>query len=494
MIKITYDGSRATLSSVPANILSSLKEELSYVDKSKLYAKVINPKVCLYNHADNSFPTGLLPRAVKIFSLHNVAYEVVRDVERIEANETDIPSWAYKHQVDIVKLALKSKRCMIESPTGSGKTHAATFFLSHFPEVKSLFIVPSKSLLYQTKESIESLIGEPVGTVGDGKIKWQRITVGIINSLTKLADRESEELKDVQLLIIDEAHRAASKAYENVSNYCTNTDYRLALSATLKRRNNDMMIVEGMSGPLVLKIKSDDLAKKGIIFKPEYHVVPFYHDREEVYSRCILDEQGSPLRNDFGTAVYATDDQRPFIIDVQRKGIGLNKARNTLIIKILKWFIDSKKRKGSALILVEYIDHAEELKRIASDLYGLNLPFCSGSKTGKQIDEMVSKLSSGEYPALISTSVLNEGKDTKPIELVIIAGGGAGGNKVVQQVGRVVRVSESTGKTRSLVIDFTDEDAPFYLTRQAIKRRAEIQRAHSNCLKFTSLEELRNLL
>lgn len=499
IVQIVYNGATAKLENLPERFISYISQELTFYDKNKGFQanrsanSFIDPYVRLFNLKTKSFPTGLIPRVCNLLNLLEVQYKIKKNLDEINPVDWEIPSVAYPHQIEIVENALKARRCQIQSPTGSGKTFAASFFLAHFPFNKCLFIVPKKSLLYQTVAVLEKILDEPIGVIGDGKRKWERVTVGIINTLSILAKQKSKELKGIQVLVVDECHLAGSSMYKKVSNYCVNTDFRLALSATLKRQSGDDLVIEGLYGPVVLQVPPDVLVAESIIHKPTYLVVPFHHNKEEVFPKAKVDATGNPIRH-FGRVLYNTVDEKPLVIDVQQQAIGQNGRRNHLIIDILHWFLESKKKTGGCLILVEYKKHAQSLIDIARDKYDISLPFCSGDQSARQVEKLVKDLSDGKYPAMIATRVLNEGKDIRPIELVIIASGGAGGNKIIQQVGRGVRTSPETGKVRSLIVDFTDEDAPFYLTRQAQKRHDAIAREYKDCIKNVSLEELKNLL
>ena len=232
-------------------------------------------------------------------------------------------------------------------------------------------------------------------------------------------------------LIIDEAHLAAVVT-EEIGNQAKNAYYRLGLSATPFRTDNQEIRIEGTLGGKVCEVSASDLVERGYLVPPKIFVVNVstvepgqtYH---EVYNLNIINCWERNFR--------------------------------------IKQFAEGLKARGvPTLILVERMEHGNILEGMIEDAV-----FVPGGDKGEidPTDEeknyrrrMLNAVENNEI-ILIATQWANVGVDAPKISGLILAGTSSSPVTTYQQVGRVLRCvgknvedSIKNGKPEAIIIDF----------------------------------------
>lgn len=171
-----------------------------------------------------------------------------------------------EYQVDLARLALRSNTLVV-LPTGMGKTVIALMVLANVLEKrkgKVLFLAPTKPLVEQHASFLEQMVVGRSVTVMTGEVDPEErealwIQNDIIVSTPQVVandlKHERVSLKDVQLIIFDEAHRAiGSYAYVAVAqqykDYC-----RLVLGMTASPGGSTAKIREVCEGLGIVDIE-----------------------------------------------------------------------------------------------------------------------------------------------------------------------------------------------------------------------------------------------
>lgn len=491
-MKIEFDAAIAKVSNVKQeerNAVIAVAQALTFVDKNIFYQNQkrprhlqLNPNRCLFDHVTKSFPTGLLTKAVTQLYNLDIQPEVINNISAVMHTPWSLPDSAWEHQRDIVDKALMYRRGIIKSPTGSGKTRSAGFLIRQFPKSRVIFTVPTKDLLHSSAKAISEVIEEPVGKVGDDLLDWKRVTVGIINSLANQAEKNPAQYEDVEVLLMDECHRAGSDYYVTVGNACKNTDVRLGLSATPWRGTGDDMVMEGVLGPIVLGISENVMIHLGVTTPIEYHFIEC-PDPNYKYAEAV--QQFKPNGEVYYT--YPTPDGRPDQKEVYELALVNNPSRNELVIKAAVSFLESSYPFPGA-ILVDRIEHGELLKEMLAKQGYPDIPFVQGKTKDRQsIYDAMGK----EYRLMIATSgVIKEGIDIPCLGVGFNAGGGSTSGKLIQQIGRFCR--GFPGKQKTIMIDILDQER-FYLSRAAAKRLEAVEKTYPRSTRQVLVESLPNL-
>jgi len=464
MITLEFDAAFCTIKDIDktSKTYDRLKTNLTYVDskidynnKMSTYGTYKDPNVCLLDYK-NKFYTGLLARVAWVLDNCGEEYKLIKLVDNVQPSlSITLPEWLYDHQKKIISKCLEVKRGIVQAPTGSGKSITMAWLIKHFPTEEIIITVPEKNLLKQLKNTLENIFdNEEIGEVSGNKKEFRRVTVGIINSLSKIAKDNPHRFKQTEVLICDEAHRVGANFYRDLCEACINTDYRIGFSATAWREGGDDKVMEGLLGPIMFKINEKDLIEQGILTRPVYIEVPF-NSPNKTYSKY----------NNY-TKVYNTKNGKPDRNEVYNHCVIKNPARNNLIINTVIAYLKSN-NPLPCLVLIQNVEHGEVLQSLFK-LRGLNVPFVYGKSSLKERRALVEELKSGKLRVAIASSVFNEGQDIPNLGLGIIAGGGGSESRIIQQIGRFIR--KYPNKTKGVVIDIADSEQYYlkynYQTRQ----------------------------
>lgn len=471
-VLVEYDGVFATLKEFDPKVEDLLSECLRYQDSSiELMNKKNpnfqqNPTIKLYSRKKHQFLTGLLPRVSSI--LTNEGYHLIPrpKIDTTPSVTVDLDTFnpfseksLWEHQKDAVRFALKSKRCVIQLPTGSGKTVVLATLIKHFPQAKIIITSPDVSIMKNNAKTIEMIIGEEVGIVGGGKKDYQRVTSCTLDTLYLDLKKDPTFLQDVEIALADECHSVGNTKMNNlIFESMPKTFMRVGVSATAWRESGDNLAMEGYLGPKVFEVKEEELQKAGILVKFDYFTVP-------------IKDKPTVRYNNFNpkTGQYNTYNNKPVREEVYREMIVKNKERNDIIIDLCKDYINLGCPLGPGLILSESIDHSEdlytELCRFLRE--GEDIEYIKGQTSKRKREEVITKLRNRELKFAVSTRVFNVGVDFPAVAFLIIASGGNAQSRLIQQLGRVIRKAEN--KDKAIVIDFKDTER-YYLARNFYNR------------------------
>lgn len=489
-MKIVFDAGVAQITEATPELVEKIKEHcLKWIDKSVEYQNIfgssrggnLDPVKYVFDDSNNTFPSGLVPEVCGRLDNWGEQYEVSFSYKPFTARkDIPMPEWAWEHQKSIVANVLDYRRCVVQSPTASGKTSSIGMILEKFPNRKCLVLLHQIDLMVDLQERLEEYLNEEIGFVGDGKKNWQRITVGSSATLGRLNKagecKYAKELADIEVLIFDECHHYANNTGLTISSACRNTSYRVGLSATTEMENGSGLILEGVIGPTTLVIPDTLMADLGVIHKPNVLFVP------------VPDPD---LDLPAGNNKLRKPDRRLVV----QKAIIENDYRNSLIADIVAFFIENQQNsQGSVLILVEDVlnSHADRIAGFLRER-GIESDYIDGSSHSATRKRVLSSYKDGGLKVLLATRILNEGQDVPLIELVVNACGGSGQRGIVQKVGRALRTDKSGRKLRAVIIDCFDEEK-HYLRSNSLSRMRHLNNRYPDCARKVTMEELYALL
>lgn len=472
MIELTYNAAYCKVTGLDykSEVYSRIDNALSYIDSKIDYANKMggyytpykDPTVKLFR--GNRFYTGLLARVKWVIENCGEECKIIKNLHTVEPSYSiELPEWLYPHQKEIIAKCLEYRRGLVSAPTGGGKSLSMAWLIAHFPTENVLVTVPEKSLLAQMKATLENTLQEPIGEYSGNKKDFKRVTVGIINSLSKLANSNDDKLllENIDVLICDEAHRVGANFYTDLCEACVNTDYRLGFSATPWRESGDDKVMEGLLGPNIYQIKEQDLIDINILARPVYVEVPF--------------KTPDTTYNNYNSRLgsYNTKNGKPDRNEVYNKAIVYNTQRNNFIVNLALNYLNGKSEDVNlpCLILIHYIEHGEILKNLF-ELKGLDVPLVYGKTPVKVRKALVEDLKSNKLDLVIASSVFNEGQDIPNLGLGILCGGGGSESRIIQQIGRFIR--SYPNKEKGVFIDIADSEG-YYLYNNFLTRKNKVK-------------------
>lgn len=414
------------------------------------------------------FPTGLYSRAAKFFRDNNVSFDYVDLRNQPSKREfplelaTDITPHFY--QKDAIEKAVNNQRGLIKIATGGGKTVVGAGIIAALGVRPAIFYVTSRDLLLQAKSEIERFVrlsGQniEVGAVGGGFKKVRDITVMTVQTAIRACgekylrfDEEDEddktEIDDIKkdvadlihsakLCICDEVQHWRAETCQVIADHSFSCFWRYGMSATPWRDAGDDILIDACFGKLICDINASFLIRHGFLVKPYISFIP------------IKNMKGQKL------GPWAT---------TYRQGIVENMHRNEWIANLAQNLVQNNRM---VLVLVQQITHGEILNAMIP-----NSVFMHGQSGGKKRKEHIELMRSGKAPVTISSTIFDEGIDVRPLNSLILAGGGKSATRALQRIGRVIRpftYPDGTKKEDAYVYDLWDHLK--YCTSHSMSRR-----------------------
>ena len=411
---------------------------------------------CYIKKSGLHFQTGLLFKAATFLKDHKVPFRRIDIRSKTEKTDNYSMSAEFElrgYQQDIINKVVGTKqtqgidRGIIKAATGSGKTGIASGIIAGIGVSPTIFYVPSIDLLRQAKDELERFVrynnlNLKVGMVGGGKKDIQDITVMTIQTAvralggvwvkfddedktkddTDIADIK-EEIRDLirgsRLMICDEVQHWAAETCQIISDASLSCQYRYGMSATPYRDQGDDILIHGCFGRTIADISASFLIKKGYLVKPI------------IYFNKINNMRG--LRKSSYANVY-------------KQAIIENEYRNNQIVQMANRFINGNRK---ILILVKQIKHGKILEALLPDSI-----FVYGGTAKKKRAAHLDKMRKGDPQITIASVIFDEGIDVRPLDTLILAGGGKSPTRALQRIGRILRPYE--GKKDAIAVDFMD--------------------------------------
>ena len=399
MIEINIGNSYSRITGLSAKQEKELREALSYAvgGSSAYFSGRPVYKKSLLSKR-GEFPTGLIHR------LSIKADKVVDNRTKPPINPTVqlLSGTPYPWQVAAVKAAIKANRGIISAPTGTGKSMAMALLIAEL-NVKTLVVVPSIEIRRQLTEVF----------IGYG---LRNVTVRNIDSI------ELKKSSSFDCLIIDECHHGAARTYQKLNKTVWHKIfYRFHFTATPFRNDaEETLLFEAIAGRIIYKLNYKTAIARGYIVPVEAFYIELPKQKHDCYT-------------------YQ---------EVYRTLVTNNVKRNSIIHDILTAFDSTGK---STLCLVKEVAHGKNI----------GWPhFVSGEDDESR--SLISDFNSRLVETLVGTEgIIGEGIDTKPCEIVVLAGLGKAKSRIMQAVGRGVR--KHPGKTSCKVILFKDASNKYLL-------------------------------
>ena len=368
-----------------------------------------------------------------------------------------VKSFKYReYQTEAIQHCLLSKRCILDSPTGSGKTlimaGVVRSLLDANPGMKGIVLFKEKGILKQTYDFFKKCGIDCIGTNSGEGYEDGQIMLTTVQSIERVLHTH---LEDSKLLMIDEAHQfckgdttiAAIEAFPNAS-------YRFAFTATVPGEGakdvNARMVLEGAFGEVYTTRTADDLIKDGMLAKPIIQIVEYVPTK-------LVDDDIS----------YQKAYEEHIVESQQRNGM-----INSITTKIQK-----NNPKAKILILVKNLRHIEILK-FSEDIKG----YRSNCYTVEGKDNLEDRYNTikefvdhPESAIIIGTNVMQTGISIDEITHMINARGLEGEIPTIQGLGRGIRKAE--GKDTMYFYDFYDK-VPY------LEKHSKARIKHYTNLKF----------
>lgn len=361
----------------------------------------------------------------------------------------------YDFQVDAAVMLLKYRRGIIESATGSGKTLMMFLVMAYLLDTKTInkimVIVPAIGLLNQSVSKFVEydnniLIGkEPrfrMQVYGGGENEVLRddvnVVVGTFHTLTKM---DKVFLSNFDCVIVDESHRAKTKSISDIIKRLDKCHYRFGLSGTalVDTVDAESMGMQEQLGPLIKKIKSYRLQRKGYVAKVEIemHRLSYLpNDQRLMLRKARQTTKGTQLLTLEKHIARSSKDRFKHIINVCK-----NEEGNGLVL-----FTDVKGKYGKKI--------ADVLQK---QLPEFMIHYIDGSVDIDKRDEIREAFNDESVKHILVASFMttSTGIDIPQLDYLVMTESYKGLTIVLQSIGRTLRIRK--GKKYARVIDLFDD-------------------------------------
>lgn len=351
------------------------------------------------------------------------------------------------HQLHALRNWLAAgKRGVVVMPTGSGKSYLARMAIQE-TQRPTLVLAPTIDLILQWQGQLERSFGQEIGVLGGGQKEVRDITVSTYDS----AVLRMEDLGNrFGLVIFDECHHLPSPCYRQAA-LMSLAPFRLGLTATPERADNNDRLLADLVGPEVYRIEIQEL--EGSVLAP-YHThrlelsldpdeKALYWKQRQVYLDFLHKEE---------IDLKDPDGWIRFIVACARQEGGREAmqafweqrriARASRSKLRFLWELFQCHPQERIIVFTADNDTAYTIGRT------FLLPVITHHTKGAERKRFLDRFRSGDYRILVTSQVLNEGVDVPEASVGVVVSGSGSIREHVQRLGRILR--PSGGKKASL--------------------------------------------
>lgn len=352
------------------------------------------------------------------------------------------------YQYDAITHGIERKRCLLLSPTGSGKSfiiyNLMRWYLENH-EDSVLIVVPTTSLVEQMYKDFQDYGFDSDTEVhkiysGKDKVTKKRIIVTTWQSVYRLG---KEWFEAFGCVFGDECHLFKAKSLTTLMNKCTEAEYRFGTTGTLDGTQVNKLVLEGLFGPTKRVTFTRDLQDQGTLAKLKIE--------------CLILDYPKEIRKMNREMKYP--EEVDFLVNF--------KPRNALIRDL------ALNQKGNTLVLFQFVEkHGEVLHKLIKEKHEQVFYVHGGTDVSDR--EAIRGILEKSDGAIIVASLgtYSTGINIRNLHNIIFASPSKSQIKVLQSIGRGLRKADNGQDTvlYDLADDLTWESRKNYTIKHAEER------------------------
>lgn len=331
------------------------------------------------------------------------------------------------------------RRGVIVLPTGSGKSQVGLMAIAS-TQRSTLIVVPTIDLMNQWYDLLCQTFDQEVGLLGGGYHEIRDLTVTTYDSAYLYMDRYGDRFG---LVLFDEVHHLPGEIYSHAAQMCL-APYRLGLTATPERADGRHVLLDTLVGPIVYEKGIRELSGE---YLAEYRVV-----RRQVQMVAEERAEYEASRSEYQTFLEShhlklgtLEGWQRFVMLSARSSAGRRAmlayrrhrrlALGTVAkLRVLEEILKAHPRDR---VLIFTSDN-ETVYQISQTFL---IPAITHQTRTKERREILQGFNRGEYLALVTSKVLNEGVNVPAANVAVVLSGSAAIREHVQRLGRILRPS-----------------------------------------------------
>ena len=433
-------------------------------------------KIRLYSPGTGEIYCGLYDYLTDYLEEKGYDYDVIEDKYFGRPNEVEeyvtpegtaafvralrLPFKARDYQLKGIYSAIKFRRKLLLSPTGSGKS-LIIYALVRWHLLKKreiLIIVPTVSLVEQLYKDFQDYgwNTNKIHKISAGEEKYVSHPV-VISTWQSIYKEPRKFFERFDVIIGDEAHLYKAKSLTSILTKCYGAKYKVGLTGTLDGMEAHQLVLEGLFGRVDTVTKTVELMKQGHLTPLKVRVVllrhgwvPFDHYQQEMDYLCMHTRRSNFICN--------------LALDL----------------------------KGNTLVLFNYIEkHGEPLWEMINNKVSKDrkIFFIHGGVDAVEREEARS-ICESEKDAIILASygTFSTGINIRNLHNVIFASPSKSRVRNLQSIGRVLRKGEN--KAQAVLYDIADDcskDHQYNYTLRHLSERIKIYEQESFDYEITKV-------
>ena len=257
--------------------------------------RVWDGKIRLFSYATGKIYTGLYPYIVNWCKENGVQ---VVDGTKIKDTKVDIskvdefikalkiPMEVRDYQKEAFIHAVKKNRCLLLSPTASGKS-LIVYLLTRFNQLriknKILIIVPTTSLVEQLYKDFKDYgydSDKYVHRIYEGHSR-ETVKQIIISTWQSIYNQPKKWFGQFDMIVGDEAHLFKAVSLTKIMTKMTKCKYRVGLTGTLDGTKTHKLVLEGLFGSVNKVVSTTELQEKGKLAALKIFCLVLQHGKTE---------------------------------------------------------------------------------------------------------------------------------------------------------------------------------------------------------------------
>lgn len=334
------------------------------------------------------------------------------------------------YQLEAFAHAVRTKRCLLLSPTASGKSLIIYLLSRHFAskEKKTLIVVPTTSLVHQmASDFVEYGCPEKyVHKIFSGQDKITNAPF-VITTWQSIYDLPKTWFEQFHMCVGDEAHLFKSKSLTSIMSKLLDCPYKFGFTGTLDGTQTHKLVLEGLFGAVKKVTTTSELIE-------QKHLAEF---KIKAIVLNYSDEVKQKLKN----ATY--QEEIDYIVS--------NHERNKFIMNL------ALSLKGNTLILFNLVErHGKVLKDMFGEPEGKELVFIHGEVDGLVREEYRQQAEKQDNMILLASyGTYSTGVNIKNLHNIIFASPSKSRIRNLQSIGRGLR--KGNGKSAAVLYDIADD-------------------------------------
>lgn len=402
-------------------------------------------KIRLVNLGDQTVPAGLALKIAEFAKMTDtdikfdisvddlpcadkpVPSEVLDEfLKRLDPHDDRTPLVYDDYQYDAINYAIKKERCLLVSPTSSGKSliaYSIVRWVLNIQPRRILLIVPTTGLVVQLAKDFRNYSQYQFDDIctsikGEHLKSDARVMISTWQSITNLP---KDWFGQFGAVIVDEVHHAEAKSLQYIMRQLTRCPFRIGLTGSLKDAKTHQLTLIGSFGPIKQVTTTKELMNRGRVSELEIRLMHLHYPKE--ISKALRKEIAE-IKEKEGNA-YLPE------IELIKTHVG----RNEFICKLA---VDAP---GCTLVTFKDLEHGEWLYNRISQMTERTVLYVSGKTDTDDREAARAAAEADDIIIVASLGVFSTGVNIKKLHNLVFAHPTKSKTKVLQSIGRILRKS-----------------------------------------------------